>query len=39
MQAHAHEEAGFPVVILVSLVTKKLSQAHLDRIFLCYKQK
>jgi SSS family solute:Na+ symporter len=30
---------GFPVVFLVSLVTKKLSQAHLDRIFLCYKQK
>jgi SSS family solute:Na+ symporter len=28
---------GFPVVILVSLVTKKLPKAKLDSVWKCYK--
>jgi SSS family solute:Na+ symporter len=29
---------GFPVVILVSLFTKKLNKARVDKIFECYKK-
>jgi len=30
---------GFPVVILVSLFTPKMSKRHVDRIFQCYDKK